>query len=192
MKGYIYPMFAGADPGKGWRMTDPILGKTPTLGACMPQIRRAVTSGDMIFSISGRVRGVQQYVVGGFEVAEKIDALAALARFPQNKQRRLPDGELAGNIIVNSDGSRSEVDYHSNFEKRLDNYVVGCRPVVLTKPGEIEQAREETIDVLADVFGKRADRLFEITGRWRKLDEKQIEKLVSWMKGIKAAHSSER
>jgi len=192
MKGYIYPMFKGADPGMGWQMTDPILGKTPTLGACMPQIRRAVVPGDMIFSISGRVNGVHQYVVGGFEVAEKIDALAALARFPENKQRKLDDGRLAGNIIINADGSRSEVDYHTNFERRLDNYVVGRRPVVLTKPAEIEQAREETLGVLADVFGKKADRLFDITGRWRRLDEKQVEKLLTWMRDVKTAHSGKR
>ncbi|WP_437605675.1 hypothetical protein WMF20_31910 [Sorangium sp. So ce834] len=192
MKGYIYTMFAGADPGAGWRMTDPIFGKTPTLGACVPHIRRVVTPGDMIFTISGRVDGARQYVVGGFEVAEKIDALAALARFPEHKQRRLDDGALAGNIIVNSDGSRSSVDYHTNFEKRLDNYVIGRKPIVLQKSAEIAQARNETLDILGEVFGKRADRVYDITARWRKVDDVQIEKLVSWLKGIKLAHASKR
>src|SRR5262245_28408577 len=106
MKGYIYTMFAGADPGRGWRLTDPIFGKVPTLGACVPNVRRAVAIGDYVFNISGRVPGVRQYVVGGFEVDEKISALAALSRFPENKQLRLDDGTLQGNIIVNSDGTR--------------------------------------------------------------------------------------
>jgi len=189
MKGYIYTMFAGADPGTGWRMTDPIYGKTPTLGACVPHVRRAVAPGDMIFTLSGRVSGVQQYIVGGFEVAEKIDALAALARFPEYKQRKLDDGELAGNIIVNSDGSRSKVDYHSNFSKRLDNYIVGRKPIVLDKPSEIAQARSETLDVLGKVFDKSATRVFDITARWRKVDDKQIGLLVSWLNGIKSAHA---
>jgi hypothetical protein len=141
MKGYIYTMFQGADPGNGWRLTDPIFGKKPTLGACMPNIRRLVTEGDHIFSISGRVEGVRQYVVGGFEVQEKIDALAAYRRFPENRQRREPDGNLTGNIIVTEDGKRSPVDYHSNFEKRLDNYVVGCNHVMLKSAHEVERGR---------------------------------------------------
>jgi hypothetical protein len=54
MKGYIYTMFRGADPGQGWHMTDPIFGKIPTLGACVPNIRRVVTSEDYIFVIKGQ------------------------------------------------------------------------------------------------------------------------------------------
>lgn len=192
MKGYLYTMFAGADPGVGWRMTDPIFSKTPTLGACVPNIRRAVVPGDMIFTLSGRVTGVRQYVVGGFEVAEKISALAALARFPENKQHRLDDGSLSGNIIVNADGTRSSVDYHSSFEKRLDNYIVGARPVLLEKNTEIQQARDETLDALSDIFGKKSSRLSDITGRWRRLDEVQIAKMLDWLNGIKAAHKQER
>ena len=93
MKGYIYTMFAGADPDKGWRMTDPILTPVPTLGACVPNIRRLVVTGDHIFVVSGRTRKVQQYVVGGFQVAEKIDALTAYHRFPENRMRPGPDGQ---------------------------------------------------------------------------------------------------
>ncbi len=79
MKGYIYTMYAGADPAMGWEMTDPIYGPVPTLGACMPNIRRAVVEGDVIFSISGRInKELPQYVVGAMEVDQKISALAAL------------------------------------------------------------------------------------------------------------------
>jgi hypothetical protein len=192
MKGYIYTMFAGADPGAGWRMTDPILTKVPTLGACVPHIRRVVVPGDYIFTISGRTKVARQYVVGGFQVNEKINALAALARFPEYKQRQMDDGELAGNIIVNADGSRSKVDYHSNFSKRLDNYIVGQKAVVMEKPGEVTQARNETLDALGEIFQKRSSRLADITARWRRLDEKQIEKMLSWLESIKTAHAGER
>lgn len=185
MKGYIYTMFQGADPAQGWRLTDPIFGKVPTLGACMPNIRRVVTPGDHIFVISGRVTGVKQYVVGGFEVAEKIDALDAYARFPDNRQREMSDGELAGNIIVDKDGNRTSVDYHSNFAKRIDNYVVGRKPLVLEKPAHVQRGRDETLEALGDLFSVKAKRLSEITGRWRKLDETQIDKLQAWLRSIK-------
>src|SRR6516165_856032 len=103
MKGYIYTMFPGADPARGWTLTDPIFGKVPTLGACVPNIRRVVLPGDHIFAISGRAPGVQQYVVGGFQVAEKISQLAAHGRFPDLRQRQLDDGTLRGNVIVTAD-----------------------------------------------------------------------------------------
>lgn len=181
MKGYIYTMFQGADPGQGWRLTDPIFGKKPTLGACMPNIRRVVTEGDHIFAISGRVDGVRQYVVGGFEVQEKINALAAYRRFPENRQRRESDGRLAGNIIVTEDGSRSPIDYHGNFAKRLDNYIIGCNPVMLQTKSQIEQGRAETLDFLSDLFQRKGTRLAEITGRWRRLDENQVNVVRNWL-----------
>ncbi len=49
MSGYIYTMYAGADPGHGWVLNDPVLGTVPTLGACVPNIRRVVKQGDYIF-----------------------------------------------------------------------------------------------------------------------------------------------
>src|ERR1700733_14571852 len=42
MKGYIYTMYAGADPAHDWTLNDPIFGNSPTLGACVPHIRKAV------------------------------------------------------------------------------------------------------------------------------------------------------
>jgi hypothetical protein len=185
MKGYIYPMFKGADPGKGWQMTDPIFGKVPTLGACMPNIRRVVTPGDYIFVISGQAEGVTQYVVGGFEVAEKINAMAAYKRFPGNRQHLLPDGSLRGNIIVDSNGKHSSVDYHNNFEKRVENYIVGKNPLVLETPKEIVRARKETLDVLSTVFKKTGRRISDIIGRWRRLDDLQIGQMLDWMQSLK-------
>lgn len=185
MKGYLYTMFKGADPACGWRMTDPLLGEVPTLGACVPNIRRAVAPGDHIFVVSGRVKGQRQYVVGGFEVSEKIRTLAAYERFPQNRQRKLPTGELAGNIIITSEGSRSAVDYHSNFDGRLDNYVVGKSPIALELPGEVEKGREQSLEVVSDLFKIKAASLGQLVGHMRRLDEEQIERLRVWLQSLK-------
>src|ERR1041385_4880558 len=128
MKGYIYTMYPGADPGKGFVMTDPIFGKQPSMGACMPNIRKVVKESDYIFSISGRVSNTKQYVVGGMQVKEKINALVAYDRFPQNRMIQAEDGSLRGNIITDANGRQVSCDYHDNFEKRLDNYIVGYNP----------------------------------------------------------------
>jgi len=185
MKGYIYTMYQGADPGEGWEMTDPIYGKTPTLGACMPNIRRVVQRGDYIFSISGRVKDVRQYVVGGFSVDEKINALAAYERYPQNRMKVDEQGKLKGNIIIDQNGKHLSIDYHTNHEKRIENYIIGKNPVFLDKEKEIKKAREETILVLNDLFGKQEDSVSKIIGRWRKLDSAQIKDLLGWMNQIK-------
>ncbi len=187
MNGYIYTMFRGADPGHGWIMNDPIFGKCPTLGACVPNIRRAVRVGDFIFAISGRVQGERQFVVGGFRVAEKIDALAAYARFPENRVRRTPDGIIQGNVIVNPDGSQNHHDNHSNFERRVENYIVGSDPLVLETPAEFSCGREETLGTLRRIFGREGNRVFDIVGRYRRLDEQQIAELVGWLRSIKEA-----
>jgi len=186
MKGYVYIMFKGADPGQGWTMTDPIFGKKPTLGACVPQIRRAVTRGDWIFPISGRLPTVRQYVVGGIRVSEKIDALAAYERFPDYRQRRLENGETRGNVIVTADGKQANSDYHSNFEKRLDNYLIGDKSITVESADAIERARAETTEFLAKMFGKHdAKKPADAIGRYRKLDEAQVEKMLEWMNSLK-------
>lgn len=187
MKGYIYTMFRGADPALGWRMTDPIFGRVPTLGACVPNIRRVVTPGDHIFVISGRVEAVQQYVVGGFEIAEKINALAAYRRFPENRLRRADEDGFAGNIIVDSTGKHSRMDNHANFQRRLENYIIGKNPLVLDSADEVLRARKETIEVLASVFKMAGQRVSDIIGRWRRLDDLQIAQMLDWLQSVKKA-----
>jgi hypothetical protein len=185
MKGYIYTMYAGADPGHGWVLNDPIFGKTPTLGACVPHIRRQVVEGDYIFAISGRVPGDKQFVVGGFKVAEKIDALTAFRRFPEYRMVRESDGSIRGNVIVGPDGRQIPFDTHSNFESRVQNYVVGRDPVVLETPPQFEKARKETISLLRTLFQKQGERVFDIIGRHRRMDSKQVEDLLSWINSVK-------
>lgn len=187
MKGYIYSLYRGADPGKGFVLTDPIYDDTPTLGACMPNIRRLVEKGDYIFTISGKATGVNQYIIGGFEVERKLNALAALEALPEKRLSQAADGSLRGNIIVNKDGSRNPLDYHSNFDKRLENYIIGTNPVVITESKQIELARSETLDVLKSTFGKEGDTVFDVMGRWRKVDEKQVKSILEWLRSVKAA-----
>jgi len=185
MKGYIYTMFAGADPGRGWNMTDPIFSKVPTIGACMPNIRRLVLPGDYVFVISGKTPGVRQYVVGGLKVAEKINALAAFKRFPEYRLKAVGKDLIAGNIIVGSDGKHSKLDYHKNFEKRIENYIVGRDPVVLESQNEIDLGREQTVPILEQIFKKQGRVVADIVGRWRRLDESQIEEMLEWLTSVK-------
>jgi len=189
IKGYVYTMFKGADPGEGWEMTDPIFdkGKKPTMGACRPDIRKQVKSGDQIFVVSGRVAGVQQYVVGGFAVEQKITQLAAYTRFPENRQHVGPDGIPLGNVIVLEDGSQNPIDYHTNFENRVDNYIIGQDPIVLETPEEIRRGRAETLTALKEIFHREGDTVFKIIGRGRRLNEDQVEQMRRWLSGIKNA-----
>lgn len=186
MKGYVYTMYAGADPGHGWVMNDPIFGKVPTLGACVPNIRRAVDEGDYIFVVSGRVTGEKQFVIGGFKVDEKIDALAAYKRYPENRLRVVSkgQGQVLGNIIVDGRGNHHPLDSHSHFEKRIENYLVGCDPVVLETPAQFKASRHETIDLLGHLFQKRGDRVCDIIGRYRKMDQSQVEQMLDWLKDL--------
>lgn len=178
-------MFAGADPGTGWKMTDPIYGKTPTLGACMPNIRRAVEKNDYIFSISGRVESLQQYVVGGFQVDEKINALAAYKRIPENRMQIDPEGKLVGNIIVDSKGNHLNIDYHQNHEARIENYIIGKNPIAIESKDSIRRGRSETLEFLNELFERDEEKISKIIGRWRRLDERQIRDLVEWLETIK-------
>jgi len=184
MTGYIYTMGAGADPGHGWIMNDPIFGDVPTLGACVPNIRRAVEEGDYIFVISGRVQNEKQFVVGGFAVDEKISAMAAFKRFPEYRLQRNDSGQVLGNVIVNGRGEHHPLDDHDGFEKRIQNYIVGRDPIVLTTPVQQRIARESTVDFLSHLFGKSGRRVFDIIGRHRKMSTEQVEVTIEWLRDL--------
>jgi hypothetical protein len=144
----------------------------------MPNIRRFVSPGDHIFVISGRAKGVEQFVVGGFEVDEKISALAAYERYPEYRQARIGENELSGNIIVRPDGAQNDFDYHTNFSRRLDNYIVGKNPVYLDTAAEIALAREKSLSVLREILDRpHARKISEVIGRARKLTPTQINEL---------------
>lgn len=189
MKGYIYISSPGTDPGRHGNLNDPMFRKRPSLGACMPNIRRLVLPGDHVFVISGSTTGVQQYVVGGFQVAEKISALAAYDRFPENRLRLDADGKLVGNVIVEPNGQQHPLDRHSpnTFASRIENFLVGVDPVVLESPAEVARGRDETLDRLSSILDRpRANRVIDLMGRWAKLDGPQVERTLDWLRGIKA------
>jgi hypothetical protein len=185
LSGYIYTSYAGADPARGWIMSDPILTAVPTLGACVPNIRRAVKLGDWIFTISGRVPGGAQYVVGGFEVTEKINQLAAYKRFPENRVRRSESGQLVGNVILQEDGTHHPEDRHTNFERRIENYLIGKNPIVIDQPHQVARARAETLGTLSRIFNREGNRVFDIIARGRKMDDAQVEELKGWLASLK-------
>ncbi|MEL6378583.1 MAG: hypothetical protein AAGK25_02195 [Pseudomonadota bacterium] len=188
MKGYIYISGGGADPAHHDNLNDPLFKGTPTLGACMPNIRRLVAAGDYVFVISGKTVGVQQYVVGGFKVVEKISALAAYDRFPENRLRKDENGIKRGNIIVTEDGEQSPIDTHDSdtFDQRIENYLVGVDPVVLEEPNEVAYGRDQTLEKLSSILGRpRGNRVIDVMGRWARMDENQVKEMLTWLNGTK-------
>lgn len=155
----------------------------------MPNIRRFVVPGDFIFVVSGKTPSVQQYVVGGLRVADKLDALAAYGRFPANRLHIGEDGLLKGNVIVNPDGTQHALDTHhaDSFENRIKNFIVGTDAVALETPREVELGRELTLAKLSDLCGRQGNRAIDIMGRMKKLDDGQVRGMVDWLQGIKAA-----
>lgn len=189
MKGYIYISSTNADPEKNRNLNDPIFRNSPSLGGCMPPIRRLVVPGDYVFVVSGATKGVQQYVVGGFQVAEKIDALAAYQRFPENRLQLNTEGRVVGNVLIDGKGNQHPLDTHSpdTFARRIENYLVGVNAVALETPAEVARGRDQTLDRLSSILEKRrANRVIDVMGRWARLDSTQIQKTLDWLQGIKA------
>ena len=173
MIGKIFITRSGYDPQLGKHVKDPYLGPCPTLGACRPDIRRQLEKGDHIFFISGKIPEVNQFVMAGFEVDSKIPAVEAYRLFPEQRLREGEDGQLTGNIIVTPDGRQHELDDHSSFERRIDNYVIGTNLISLVTPAEMSEGRKQTLDVLRDILHKKGRSPIEVVGRWgTKLTEK--------------------
>jgi hypothetical protein len=189
MKGYIYITGTGADPGLHDNLDDPLFGDPPTLGACMTNLRQFVDPGDYLFVVSGRSQNVQQYIVGGMRVAEKIDALAAYGRFPENRLRVDNRGIVRGNIIIDAHGRQHELDHHKpeSFERRIRNYIVGDEAAALRTQAEVELGRQRSLQKLSEMFERPGNRAIDIMGRHRKLDEDQVHGLMDWIRGVKAA-----
>lgn len=189
MTSRIFVTQTGHDPEKGRYIKDPSLDGTPTLGACMPNISRQILPGDFLFAVSGKCPNVQQFIFAAFEIEEKIDHLAAYKRFPGKRLHLTPEGNVDGNIIVDALGAQHPLDHHSNFERRIRNYLVGKNPVILRKPGEIARARVETLDVLREVSGKPdAPSAVRAIGRGgMKLNQTQTAKILRWMESLKIA-----
>lgn len=187
MIGKIFITSTGYDPDKGKDVKDPHLGSRPTLGACRPDIRKRLQKGDQIFVVSGKIATANQYVIGGFEIEEKISALEAYLRFPEQRLSRGEDGQITGNVIVDAYGKQHELDHHKNFDRRIENYVVGTNPIVLSTAAEVAEGRRLTLDILQDVFQKKGDSVWKIIGRCSNLTETQVEKLRAHLDTVKKA-----
>jgi hypothetical protein len=187
MIGKIFVTGSGCDPVEGKHIKDPYLGPKPSLGACRPDIRKRVQKGDHIFVVSGKVPGFPQVVLGGFEVAEKISAIEAYERFPEQRLRRLPNGEVTGNVIVSAEGKQHALDHHDKdtFDRRIGNYLVGTNPIALLTLEEIDEGRLWTLEILQEVFGKKGNSVREIMGRNRNMTEIQVEKLRKLLDEVK-------
>jgi hypothetical protein len=156
------------------------------MGACRPDVRRKLATGDHIFTISGKVSRVSQFVMGGFEIAEKISATQAYERFPEQRLSQRNDGQLTGNVIITASGEQHELDTHTSFDTRIKNYLVGRNPLVLRTPQEIALGRAETLDALREILKRKGDSPFEILGRsGARLTENQIVDLRDWMTSIR-------
>jgi len=191
MIGKVFITRTGYDPQVGRHVKDPYLGADPSLGACRPDIRASLKPGDHVFVISGKVRDHDQFIMGGFEVAEKISAAEAYERFPKQRLRMLPNGQLTGNIIVNAAGEKAPIDDHpeKNFERRIRNYIVGKELIALTSDAEIADGREQTLEMLCDILHRRGSSPFRLLGRaGAKLTEEQIIQLREWLSDVKRAN----
>lgn len=184
MKGYIYKLYKGADPHVGWTFNDPIFSKRASLGACMPNIRSAVDIGDWVFCISGKIAEKAPYIVGGFQVDEKISAIEANLKYPEFRLQKNEKGQIVGNIIVDNDGNHHPLDDHNNYEKRSRNYILGRNKIYIESKPSIELGRLKTLEILQAVFDKKVNRLDDIVPRWRKMNEQQIEAMVGELKKI--------
>src|SRR5437773_7910202 len=143
MVGKIFITRTGYDAEFGKLVKDPYLGDRPSMGACRPDIRKKLGKGDQIFVVSGKVPGTNQFVLGGFQIEEKITAFEAYDRYPEQRLH-VEAGQLAGNIIVDEAGRHHRLDDHNSFEKRVQHYIVGTNPVALETHEEIAEGREQT------------------------------------------------
>jgi hypothetical protein len=185
MIGKIYVVGRGYDPQNGKHVNDPYLGPRPSLGECRPDIRERLQKGDHIFVVSAKIPNLDQVVLGGFEIAEKISAIEAYERFPEQRLRLLPNGDVTGNVIVTASGEQHELDDHNQFARRRENYIVGTNPIALLTPNELAEGREWTLDILRDVFEKKGNSVVEIIGRCSNLTEKHILKLRALLDAVK-------
>lgn len=187
MAGKIMITSSGYDPQLGKHVKDPYLGPNPTLGACRPDIRQRLKEGDHLFFISGKLPNVSQYVMGGFQIGEKIDAKAAYGRFPSLRLHLREDGQLDGNIIVDENGCQHPLDTHKSFEWRIKNYIVGTNEICMETPAEIALARQQTLEMLRELFGKVDGKSpWDIVGHWGSdLDDVQVLRLREWLHALK-------
>lgn len=185
MSSYIFITKSEYDPVSGRHIKDPYIDELSTMGACRPDLRKYVSIGDCIVLVSGKTKGVDQFIVGAFQVEEKITSKEAYDRFKHLRLHRREDGQLDGNIITTAEGEQHPLDEHTKFEKRLDNYLVGRTLVRFDKPEEVERGRAKCMSILAEVFGKTGEKPRDVIGRMSKIDDSQLPVLLDLLRSLK-------
>jgi hypothetical protein len=190
MIGKIFITGSGYDPQLGKHVKDPYLGPNPSLGACRPDVREKLSEGDHLFFITGKLPNVNQYVMGGFQVGEKMDAITAYERFPEQRLHLREDGEVDGNVIVDENGAQHPLDHHKQktFDRRIKNYIVGTNEICMETPEEIAFAREQTLEMLRELFSRRDGKSpWDIVGHLGlDLTDAQIFRLREWLQSLKS------
>jgi hypothetical protein len=73
-----------------------------------------------------------------------------------------------------------------HFDRRIENYVVGKNPLVLSTLEEIAEGRRQTMEALRDILQARGDTPIEVVGRWgKKITQRQILQLREWLASLK-------
>jgi hypothetical protein len=125
--------------------------------------------------------------MGTFEIGEKINAMAAYERFPGLRLHLREDGQLDGNIIIDENGAQHPLDNHTSFERRIKNYIVGTNEICMEASEEIALAREQTLEMLREVFGENGTSPKDIIGRFGSdLTDAQIFRLREWLQSLKS------
>jgi hypothetical protein len=189
MSSYIF-ISPKSDPGAGRPLVDPVIGRgvrRPTMGTCRPDLRRQVRPGDRIFVISGTIRGVSQYIIGGFDVSDKLsDQIEAYEQFPEHRLQCDEHGNKFGNIIVTANGEHDPRDHHGGFEQRIKNYLIGENQIVLETEREVKLGRERSPIILGDLFGRQdVQKVRDVVPRYRKLTDMQSDRLVEALQNLK-------
>lgn len=129
--------------------------------------------------------------MGGFEISSKLDVREAFQRFPEQRLALREDGQLKGNIIVDSNGEQHPLDTHEKsekFDRRVRNYVVGTNVISLTTAEEIAVGRQQTVEVLSEILKRKGSSPKDIVSRFGcKLTESQVHQLRAWLVSIKQA-----
>ena len=85
----------------------------------------------------------------------------------------------------------SKLDHHEKetFGERIENYLVGTNPIALLTLEEIAEGREQTLDILREVFDMKGDSIRDLMGRGRNMTEEQVLKLRALLEAVKKSAS---
>lgn len=166
-----------------WTSTEP-----PTWGICRNDIRRKTIKGDFIFYVLPKRGRHPQMIFAWLQVAKKITHLAAYRR-RDLVSKRMGNKNPNGNIIVNGRGAYNRFDggvHKRQFHKLRDEYVIGDRRAsAMLDDGKIRFLAPTFLSTLTSIIGVTGNRAIDvITRAGRKLNERQTNDLLTWLKNV--------